>query len=447
MKQKLKGFVIGLLIPWIAACNAVAPSPVVEPGITPQATETENIVVPSKNLQSPLNRQSSDIPADDVRLLSDGLNQFAVDLYRELGKTEPKNIFFSPYSISLALTMAYAGADGETAREMDSVFHYPAALNDLHAVFNSLDQSLYVVPEYIEGEDSGFTLNIANAIWGQADYPFLDSYLDVLAKNYGAGLRAVDFKHQTEAVRKEINDWVEEETQDKIQDLLPPDSLNPDTRLVLTNAIYFNATWQNEFLKELTNTQDFYTMDGEAISVEMMHQQDRFRYVNNERVQMVEMPYVNARYSMVLVMPKAEDLLTYQQNLENQSLSADLENLSNGEVILSMPKFEFENDFSVAEALRTLGMPSAFSPGEANFSRMSEAQTDPLVISDVIHKAFVAVDEEGTEAAAATAVIMGVTSVMEEEPPVPLIFDHPFLFLIRDQQTGIYLFMGNYFGL
>ncbi len=188
-------------------------------------------------------------------------------------------------------------------------------------------------------------------------------------------------------------------------------------------------------------------MDGEVVSVEMMQQQDRFRYMNNERLQMVEMPYVNTRYSMILVMPKDQDLSTYQQTLELESLTAVLENSSSGEVILSMPKFEFEDDFSVAEILRTLGMPSAFSPGEANFNRMSEPQADPLFISDVIHKAFVAVDEEGTEAAAATAVIMGVTSVMEEEPPVTLVFDHPFLFLIRDQQTGIYLFMGNYFGL
>jgi serpin B len=443
MKAKLKNLLIGLLIPWVAACNAVVPSPVVEPVVSPPATETEEVVIPSKNLQSPIELQSVDAAPDDVRLLSDGLNQFAVDLYRELGKTEPQNTFFSPYSISLALTMAYAGADGETAQEMASVFHYPPSINDLHAVLNSLDQSLYVIPDYMEGEESGFTLNIANSIWGQADYPFLSTYLDVLAKNYGAGLRAVDFKHQADQVRQDINDWVEEETQDKIQDLLPPGSLNSDTRLVLANAIYFNAAWRNEFVKELTENKDFYTMDGETVPVEMMRQQDRFRYKNNERIQIVEMPYVNTRYSMVLVMPKEQDLLTYQQTLDNQTLSADLEKLSSGELILSMPKFEFEDGFSVADALRSLGMPSAFSPGQANFSRMSEPQSDPLFISDVFHKAYVAVDEEGTEAAAATAVIMEATGAMIEDPPVPLVFDHPFMFLIRDEQTGIYLFMGN----
>ncbi len=237
MKPQIKRLMIGLLIPWVVACNAVVPSPDADPPVSPTATETEEIVVPSKNSKSPVERQTSNVPPDDIQLLAGGLNQFAVDLYRELGKTEPKNNFFSPYSISLALTMAYAGADGETAQEMASVFHYPSALNDLHTVFNSLDQDLYVVPEYTEGEESGFTLNIANAIWGQAGCPFLESYLDVLAKNYGAGLRVVDFKHQSEAVRSEINDWVEEETQDKIQNLIPPGSLSSDTRLVLTNAI------------------------------------------------------------------------------------------------------------------------------------------------------------------------------------------------------------------
>lgn len=449
MKPLIKIIIPVLLFSFIAACAAAEPQPVPATSIPenpPEPTESEAVMIPSKNLQSELPRITAESSSEDLQLLASGLNQFSFDLYRELGQSESANLFFSPYSISLALTMAYAGADGSTADEMAQVFHYPSVLNDLHGTMNALDQNLYIIPPYLEDVPDSFQLNIANAIWGQAGYPFLESYLDVIAQSYGAGLKTVDFKTAFEKARGEINQWVEEETENKIKDLLPPGSLDSLTRMVITNAIYFNAGWENEFSEHNTQMKDFYSSADAVTQVEMMQQENNYRYLKTDQLQMVELPYRNAQYSMVLVMPTDQELGEYQLDLDGQAFTEQMETMNSGKLNLSMPKFEFAFEFSVAEILRTLGMQAAFSPQEADFSMMSASTEEALFISDVIHKAFVGVDEQGTEAAAATAVIMKTTGAMIEEDPLPLVFDHPFLFLIRDRETGLILFMGNFIG-
>jgi serpin B len=252
-----------------------------------------------------------------------------------------------------------------------------------------------------------------------------------------------DFKTSSEQARQSINDWVAQQTEDKIKDLIPQGALNEMTRLVLTNAIYFNANWQEEFNKDLTASEDFVVDETTTVPAEMMQLEHRFGYLKNEDVQMVEIPYLNSRYSMVLAMPISSDLSLFAQNLSLEQLSQSIGEFKNGQIILKMPKFKFETSFSVSSTLQALGMITPFSPESADFSGMFEPGADPLFISNVIHKAFVAVDEKGTEAAAATAVIMEATSAQIEEEPVLLTFNHPFLFLIRDNESGLILFMGN----
>ncbi|NTW45300.1 MAG: serpin family protein, partial [Anaerolineaceae bacterium] len=368
---------------------------------------------------------------------------FGLDLFHLLSAQQEGNLFFSPYSISLALSMTLAGAAGNTEQEMAQVLHYDLPQNLIHTQINGLDQSLYIIPEWLKDQESSFQLNVANALWGQSDYAFKPSFLDLLAESYGAGMQLVDFKTANEQARIMINDWVEDQTEEKIKDLIPQGALNELTRLVLTNAIYFNASWQDEFVKELTKPADFYVNEKTKVSVPMMEIQNNFRFSKSNDIQMVEIPYLNSRYSMVLLMPLSSDLSEFGQGMNLVSLTQSIEAFQNGQLILKMPKFEFDSSFSVSSALQDLGMISPFSPTAADFSGMFEQGSDPLFISNVIHKAFVAVDEEGTEAAAATAVIMEATSAMPEEEPVLMVFDHPFIFLIRDSESGLILFMGN----
>jgi len=424
---------------------------------TPDQIEKENptktVTTPSKlpnppvegiqSISSSRARQLSDTDPGDFISIASQMNGFGLDLYNLLSQQQDGNIFFSPYSISLALSMTFAGASGKTEQEMAQVLHYSLPQNQLHQQINGLDQSLYIIPEWLKDQETSFQLNVANALWGQSDYAFKSTFLDLLAGSYGAGMNLLDFKTGYEKARKLINDWVEDQTEDKIKDLIPEGALNELTRLVLTNAIYFNASWQKEFGKDLTKPADFIVNEKTTVSIPMMQIQNNFGYSKTNDIQIVNVPYLNSRYSMVLMMPLSVELSNFAQQLDLESLDQSLSALQNGTVILKMPKFEFDSSFSVSSALQDLGMISPFSKTDADFSGMYESGSDPLFISDVIHKAFVAVDEKGTEAAAATAVIMEATSAMPEEEPELMVFDHPFIFLIRDNESGLILFMGN----
>jgi serpin B len=396
---------------------------------------------PGEAVASELEREGApDVSESEMRAVAEGNNGFALDLYQRLVEEHSgENLFYSPYSISLALAMAYAGAQGETAEQMAETLHYALPQDRLHPAFNALDQALTSRGEGAAGkDDEGFRLNIANAMWGQENYGFRDAYLDRLARNYGAGLRVLDFANAPEKARAQINDWVSEETEGKIEELIARGSITPLTRLVLTNAIYFNAAWAEPFSESQTAEGPFRLLDGDEVTVPMMRQTTSLGYAEGADYRAVELPYDGRELSMVLVVPDKGGFEGFERALDSQRLPAIIEEIAYRQVALTMPTFEFEAGFGLNGALKALGMPIAFSD-EADFSGMTGSKD--LFISDVVHKAFVSVDEEGTEAAAATAVEMAESAMPEE--PIEVTVDRPFVFVIRDIETGTVLFVGR----
>jgi serpin B len=406
------------------------------PGQTSPGT-SKSQVLESKSPRA----ETGDVSGSDLESLADGNTQFAFDLYGQL-QSQPGNLFYSPYSISSALAMTYAGAEGGTAEEMAATLRFLLDQENLHPAFNALDQKLDLLAELEVPKDQGdpFQLNIANAIWGQQDFHFEDDFLDLLAENYGAGLRLLDYISQPEESRLAINQWVSDETKEKIQDLIPQGGITNDTRMVLSNAIYFKATWLEEFNKELTEEGIFYGLGGEEILAQMMRtgQDASFRYLKEDGYQAVELPYIGSQVSMLVLVPDQGRFEEFEDQFSIEELNRTLDGLSYSPVELTFPRFEFETEISLASTLSAMGMPTALSEA-ADFSGMTGAKD--LFISDVFHKAFVSVDEEGTEAAAATAVVMSLTSMPES--PIELTVDRPFLFLIREHETGTVLFMGR----
>jgi len=394
----------------------------------------------AQSVQSDKERvMSPNVAASDLADLVNGNSAFAFGLYHLLREEKDGNLFYSPYSISLALAMTYGGARGETEQQMADTLHFTLPQDRLHPAFNDLDLELAKRGEGAQGKDGqGFRLNIVNAIWGQQGYKFLPEFLDTLAENYGAGLRLLDFAGNPEASRVTINDWVSDQTENRIKDLIPQGVIDKLTRLVLTNAIYFNAAWVEPFKKDLTTDGPFHLLDGSQVTVPMMRQTTSFGYAEGEGYQAVELPYDGRELAMVIFLPEAGKVETFENSLDARQVEAIIESLQYREVALTMPKFEIESDFSLVEALSAMGMPVAFS-ASADFSGMDGTRN--LCIGDVIHKAFVSVDEAGTEAAAVTAVVMKLTAM--PEPAVEVTVDRPFIFLIRDIETGTILFVGR----
>ncbi|MCD6425136.1 MAG: serpin family protein [Anaerolineales bacterium] len=427
-KNLLQIFIQAGLLICLAGCSAIA-------GVMPGGST-------SQVLESKMARAEVSVAAgNDLDQLTAGNRAFALDLYHRL-ETRDGNLFYSPYSISAAVAMTYAGAEGETAEEMADVFHFLVEEERLHPAFNALDLYLESLAEQEIPEDMGeaFQLNIANAIWGQKDFHFESDFLDTLAANYGAGLRLLDYVMEPEKSRIKINNWVSDQTKERIQDLIPQGAINSDTRLVLSNAIYFKATWLEPFEESLTEDGFFYGLDGQKITTQMMSlsSDNSFPYYQGEDFQAVELPYLGGQVSMLVLMPEQGQFSGFEESLNTEMLDQIIGNLAYQPMYLNFPKFKFETEISLANILAEMGMPSAFSDA-ADFSGMTG--TRDLFISDVFHKAFVSVDEEGTEAAAATAVLMELTSAPEN--PIRLVVDHPFLFLIRDTQTNSILFMGR----
>ncbi|MEA4812381.1 MAG: serpin family protein [Anaerolineaceae bacterium] len=381
-----------------------------------------------------LNQKITD---SELKALIEAENQFTLDLYKQVAQ-EPGNLFFSPFSLYSALTMAYAGTKQATAGEMIKTLHLPYTTEKIHQVMNGLSQRLLANARV--GDIELVKFNIANALWAQKGYPFLPEYLDTLSANYDAGLKLVDYK-KTEEARKIINDWVAEQTKNRIQDLMGQGVLNPATKMVLTNAIYFKANWQNQFKEQATSDSDFYLEDGSAVMVKMMSQQNQFAASQNSKFNAVEIPYEGGNFSMVIVMPKDKSLTEFEKEM-----GADLFKLFSDKplqtaVQLSMPKFELDQSFALAETLKTMGMKAAFGD-DADFSGMTGSKD--LKITDVLHKAFLQVNERGTEAAAATGIVFGPTSARPPEDPLVMRFDHPFLLIIRENTTNATLFMGRF---
>ena len=388
---------------------------------------------------------SPNASAEELDTLVDGNTTFGLDLYRNLSGSEG-NLFFSPYSISLGMAMAYAGARGETERQMADSLGFKLPQNRLDPAFNALDLLLASRPK---GGDDAFRLNVANSVWGQRDYSFLPEFLDSLAVNYGEDVRAADFRRDPEDARVRINGWVADETEERIRNLIPQGTLTPLTRLVLANAIYFNAAWLHAFDERATKDRPFHLLDGSQRDVAMMRQQENLRYAIGDGFQAVELPYKGGDVAMTILLPESGKFEEFEGSLSGQSVRDIVESLESELVRLTMPKFEMESGFSLSDTLKAMGMPDAFDDQAANFSGMDgqlcRARGDIcLLISDVLHQAFVSVDEAGTEAAAATAVIVGVTRAVGVEPdPIEVVVDRPFLLIIRHHATDTVLFVGR----
>lgn len=430
-----------------------------------QADETdENADETSHSSVEDDTETTAGVEDDDMETLVAGTNGFAFDLYRELlAETPDENLFTSPVSISLALAMTYAGAREETREQMRESLRYELDDGLLHAAFGELQRELdergegETEEDEIEEDDSEegdeddatddraddaeqpFELSVVNSVWGQEEFPFEDAYLDILETHYGSPLREVDYRTDAEGAREEINQWVADETEDRIDDLLPQGSLDSLTRLVLVNAVYFLASWQYPFPEGRTEAETFTALDGSEHDVQLMRQEHTWEYATVDGAQAVDLPYVGEEVSMLVILPPEGQFETYESEFDEETLETVVDELEHEDGTVALPRFEFEGSFQLSSALEALGMTDAFDPQAANFEGI--ADTDELFIHEAFHDTFVAVDEEGTEAAAATGVAIGVTAAPAD--PFEFVADRPFLFAIRDRPTGSLLFLGR----
>jgi serpin B len=361
---------------------------------------------------------------------------FGCDLYAKL-RGEPGNVFFSPFSIEAALAMTACGAKGNTLAEMRKVLHLPADADSTNAGFKSLLTTLN--GDGKPADQRGFALSVANALWGQKGFPWRKEFLTVTTANYGAGLVEVNFADEP-AARTQINTWVEDHTNKKIKDLIPKGLLDAATRMVLTNAVHFKGTWDVEFDKKLTKDGPFTLADGSKKDVPLMHKKSETWYSETADLQAVDLRYKGGETAMTVLLPKKVDgLEAVEKKLSAELLDTVGKGMRHTEVALTLPRFKVETKYTLNDPLMALGMVEAFGPS-ADFSGLTPA--DKLYIAKVLHKAFVEVNEEGTEAAAATAVVMKRASM----PQTPKVFkaDRPFLFLIRHTPTNTVLFAGRY---
>jgi serpin B len=421
---------------WGVACNGTSTgNPMDGPGA---AGKGGGVGEGMELLMSSVPRETlPDVSSADLAALGADNRAFAFDLYRQLARPD-ENLFFSPFSISVAFAMTYPGAEGETESSMSDALHFGLTEPGLHSAFNGTLQALRGRSSELaeDANGSGFELRAVNQAFGQRGYPFLESYLDVLAQHYGSGLIAVDFA-QSEETRVSINDWVAEQTETRVKDLLPAGALTGDTRLVLTNAIYFKANWLSQFKVENTVDAAFQAPAGKR-TVPMMKQTFAADYAAGEGYQAVELPYLSPAVRMLFILPAAGEAASFSARLDDALLSEIRGGLSEHEVTLELPRFSFESENRLKAPLQALGMTLPFT-GDADFSAIAGG-VEPLWIDEAYHKAFVAVDEEGTEAAAATAVVVTTESA---KPLAAITLDRPFVFCIYDEPTGQILFLGQ----
>ncbi len=378
--------------------------------------------------------------SDNAKAVVLANNQFGIDFFSRLVSDpaqEGKNIFFSPWSISSALAITYEGARNATADEIRSVFHFPASYDTLRQGYLELSNGL-------NSGNSGVTLNTANALWAEKTYPFLQNYITTADQYYSAKTTNLDFLTKPEESRQIINTWVEEKTKNRIKNLIPEGGIDPTTVLAITNAIYFKGTWVKQFDTAKTIEDDFVLDDGTTVKVPMMVRTDEdamYWYTETDDLQVLGMPYTHTKgngLSMLVLLPKENDLGTIEASLSAQSLASLNQSLTYQRVKITFPRFKMETTYNLADMLSVMGMPSAFDG--ADLSGMDGTRS--LFIDEIYHKAFVEVNEEGTEAAAATAVVVNRSMAPGEQIPV-FRADHPFLFLIQDNDTGNILFMGR----
>jgi serpin B len=395
-----------------------------------------SLLFPLLFVQGAMAASPSAPPADQAEAVN-GSNAFAVDLYAQLSK-QPGNLFFSPESISTAFGMAYAGAHGGTATEMQHVFHFTLPPDRLHPAMGALLTEM-------NAQHKGYELRVADALWAQQDASFMPDYLKLVQTDYGAGFHRVNFEISPDSVRTIINAWVEKQTDDKIKDLIGPGAINATTRLVLTNAIYFKGGWQNQFESGATQKEEFHLSATQWVMAPMMHRTGGYSYYDGGTFQALELPYAGNEISMVVLLPKENDGLAALETSFASGIAGDwIQKLAPvDKVILTLPRFTMTQQFELSSALSAMGMAQAFS-GSADFSGMT-GKPD-FSISAAIHKAYIDVNEQGTEAAAATSIVMRATAMRREIPePPPIVFraDHPFLFILLDSKSGSMLFLGR----
>ncbi len=364
-----------------------------------------------------------------------GANRFAFDLYGQL-KEKPGNLFFSPYSISTCLALTFAGARGNTEKQMAKVLHFDGEPATVHAAFGELQSQLGKA-----GNQKGIELSIANALWAQQGHPFLPAFLKTASTDYQARVKQADFKTDAAGVTRQINNWVADKTNDKIKDILPPGLLNAQSSLVLANAIYFKGIWATPFIPRATSKQPFHLTADSQVESALMHQTEEMPYMENEAYQAVEIPYAGKQLALVIILPRAVDgCAKLESQLTADFLAEARAYMKPKKVELSLPKFEMNSGFALRDTLERMGMVDAF--GSADFSGMDGMKD--LFLSAVQHKAWVEVNEQGTEAAAATVAITKRSAIAKPiDPPVVFRADHPFIFLIRDTASGAVLFLGR----
>ena len=408
-------------------------STAVEP--TSTATADESIPEPTRIDPPALNEA-------ETEALVEGINAFAGDFYQAVVAEEDGNLVYSPFSIALAFSMVYAGAKGDTEMEIADVLGFlpqetqHLAANSLEAYLSSLGED---APTTDEEEGDPFQLSIANSVWGQQDFLFLDAFLQTLAEHYGAELELVDFIRDAEAARTAINDWIAEATEGRITDIIPEGAITDLTRLVLANAIYFKAAWLFPFEEDNTRDGTFTLLDGSQIDTPMMSNMLPLPYLQGDGFQAVSLPYAGEEVAMTIVVPDAGRFEEVEAGMSGEFFGELATATTTSEVVLTMPRFDFESDLDLNDLLPGMGMTVPFDESEADFSGISEAAD--LFISAAIHSANITVDEEGTEAAAVTVIIVGTTSAGPE--PVQLTIDRPFIFAITERETDAILFMGR----
>jgi serpin B len=437
----MKKFSIGLVLLTLlfsTGCSALFPTS--EPT---QPTDENSEGVESGMQMSGLQREMEPaVTAAQLQTLAEDNTAFALNFYEQLRSSEG-NLIYSPFSISVALAMTMAGAEGDTQAAMQEALQLSLPIETLYPAYNalllSIEGSEKLSNENAQGDP--FTLNIANSIWGQTGYPFKEPFLNTLAQNFGAGMHTVDYVRAPGAARQAINGWVEDETQDKIKDLLPEGSVDAMTRLVLANAIYFKGSWYTAFDVNATQSAPFTLLNGSQTDVDMMALNgEHLMYGERNGFQIIQLPYMSTDFVMTLIVPDEGEFSHVENALTAEAYQDWTSQLDYTLVNVQMPKFDFETSVNANAILMALGMGDAFDGSTADFSGMTDE--DRLVISEVLHKATITVDESGTEAAAATAVVMKLTSAMPEDA-IDLTMDRPFMFFIEHQPTGSVLFMGR----
>jgi serpin B len=382
-------------------------------------------------------------PAPETEAAAKAVNAFAVDLYKQLPKPDG-NLIFSPYSVSISLGMAYAGARGRTESQMAKALHLSLPQGQMNKALGALNAQILET-----GKNKAVEINIANALWAEKSFPILESYLKTIQADYQGGIKQLDFLHGPDAARKTINTWVEEQTKQKIKDLLEPAMVGADTRLLLTNAIYFKGSWQSPFRKQLTKEDNFTLLDGSKAPVPMMNQEAWFRYLKQPDLQALEMPYKGGELSMIVLLPsKGRNFENFEQSITLEKLNQWIGKLKEQEtnvmfgreVNVFLPKFKISSELLLKEPVASLGMTDAFSPRDADFSGMTGRKD--LFISQGVHKAFVETNEEGTEAAAATGWALQYSGTVAYHNP-EFRADHPFVFLILHKPSNCILFFGR----